>query len=249
MDDASQQQQDAKLQHVDENHSVCGNCKEYKHQIANIMTLVAEIKAKQQEELQRAVSDATKFEITIKTLSAQNNKMAAKIELLKSGMSKLSSDNANTKCVLDIKQNERTKVTEKVKKSNNPAVKNTNKINPTPNTFQVLDIEETNPTNGNAHNNPEAYQTRGPSKDNLTRYRKLLEFKDKDTRKGHSSTADTTPKSTTNNNQPKQEKAVLVLGDSNGKAHRREQDWQSCAEQGHFSFLQWSHSELACKEV
>ena len=50
VDDASQQQQDAKLQHVDENHSVCGNCEEYKHQIANIVTLVAEIKAKQQEE-------------------------------------------------------------------------------------------------------------------------------------------------------------------------------------------------------
>ena len=31
VDDASPQQQDAKLQHVDENHSVCGNCEEYKH--------------------------------------------------------------------------------------------------------------------------------------------------------------------------------------------------------------------------
>ena len=214
VDDASQQQQDAKLQHVDENHSVCGNCEEYKHQIANIMTLVAEIKAKQQEESQRAVSDATKFEITIKTLSAQNNKMAAEIELLKSGMSELSSDNANIKCVLDIKQNEWTKVTKKAKKLNNPAVKNTKKINPTSNTFQVLDIEEANPTNGNAHNNTEAKQTRGPSKDNLTRYRKLPEFKDKDTRKGHSSTADTTTNSTTKYNQPKQEKAVLVIGDS-----------------------------------
>ena len=109
-------------------------------------------------------------------------------------MSELSSDNANIKCVLDIKQNEWTKVTKKAKKLNNPAVKN---INPTSNTFQVLDIEETNPTNGNAHNNTEAKQTRGPSKDNLTRYRKLPEFKDKDTRKGHSRTADTTTKSTT----------------------------------------------------
>lgn len=105
-------------------------------------------------------------------------------------------------------------MTEKAKKLNNPAVKNTNKINPTPNTFQVLDIEKTNPTNGNAHNNTEAYQTREPSKDNLTHYRKLPEFKDKDTRKGHGSTADTTTKSTTKYNQPKQEKAVLVIGDS-----------------------------------
>ena len=107
------------------------------------MTLVAEIKAKQQEESQRAVSYATKFEITIKTLSAQNNKMAAEIELLKLDMSELSSDNANIKCVLAIKQNELTKVTKKVKKLNNPAVKNTSKINPTSNTFQVLNIVPT----------------------------------------------------------------------------------------------------------
>ena len=104
MDDASQQQ-DPKLQHVDENHSVCGNCEEYRHQIANIMTLVAEIKSKQQEESQRAISDSAKLEITIKTLSAQNNKMAAEIELLKLGMSELSGDNASIKCVLDMKQN------------------------------------------------------------------------------------------------------------------------------------------------
>ena len=64
VDDASQQQQDPKLQHVDENHSVCGNCKEYRNQTANIMTLVAEIKSKQQEESQRAISDSAKLEKT-----------------------------------------------------------------------------------------------------------------------------------------------------------------------------------------
>ena len=100
-----------------------------------LYTLVAEIKLKQQEESQRAISDSAKLEITIKTLSAQNNKMAAEIELLKSGMSELSGDNASIKCVLDIKQNEWTKVTEKTKKLNNPAAKNTDKIDPTPNTF------------------------------------------------------------------------------------------------------------------
>ena len=213
VDDASQQQQDPKLQHVDENHSVCGNCEEYKHQIANIMTLVAEIKSKQQEESQRAISNSAKLEITIKTLSAQNNKMAAEIELLKSGMSELSGDNASIKCVLDMKQNEWTKVTEKTKKLNNLAIKNTDKIDPRPNKFQVLqDVEETSPTN--AQNNTEAYQTRRPSKDNLTRYRKLPEFKDKETRKDRCSTGGTSTKSTTKCNQPKQEKAVLVIGDS-----------------------------------
>ena len=212
-DGSQQQQQDPKLQHVDENHSVCGNCEEYRHQIANIMTLVAEIKSKQQEESQRAISDSAKLEITIKTLSAQNNKMAAELELLKSGMSELSGDNASIKRVLDMKQNEWTKVTEKTKKLNNPAVKNTDKIDPRPNTFQVLqDVEETSPTS--AQNYTEAYQTRGPSKDNLTRYRKLPEFKDKKTRKGRCSTGGTSTKSTTKCDQPKHEKAVLVIGDS-----------------------------------
>ena len=49
--------------------------------------------------------------------------MAAGIELLKSGMSELSGDHGSIKCVLDMKQNEWTKVTEKTKKLNNPAVK------------------------------------------------------------------------------------------------------------------------------
>ena len=104
-------------------------------------------------------------------------------------------------------------MTEKTKKLNNPAVKNTDIVDPRPNTFQVLqDVQETSPTN--AQNNTEAYQTRGLSKDNLTRYRKLPEFKDQETRKGHCSTGGTTTKSTTKCNQPKQEKAVLVIGDS-----------------------------------
>ena len=55
-------------------------------------------------------------------MTAQNNKMAAEIKLLKSGMSESSGDNASIKCVLYMKQNEWTKVTEKTKKLNNPAV-------------------------------------------------------------------------------------------------------------------------------
>ena len=47
-----------------------------------------------------------KIGITINALSEQNNKMAAEIERLKSTIDELSGDNANIKCVLDIKQNE-----------------------------------------------------------------------------------------------------------------------------------------------
>ena len=56
--------------------------------------------------------------------------MAAEIELLKSGMSELSSDNANIKRVLDIKQNKWTKVTKKAKNLNNPAFKTGTKLIP-----------------------------------------------------------------------------------------------------------------------
>ena len=135
---------------VVENHSVCGNCEVYKHQIANIMTLINEIKAKQEEESQRAVFKSTNLEITIKTLSEQNNKMAGEIERLNLSVSELSGDNANIKCVLDIKQNEWTKTDQKAKKSSKPAI-NKEKIPLTPNAFQVLDVEE--PSSGN-HQNP-----------------------------------------------------------------------------------------------
>ena len=66
------------------------------------MTLINEIKAKQEEESQRAVFKSTNLEITIKTLSEQNNKMAGEIEQLNLSVSELSGDNANIKCVLDI---------------------------------------------------------------------------------------------------------------------------------------------------
>jgi hypothetical protein len=154
---------------VDENHSMCGNCEVYKHQIANIMTLINEIKAKQEEESQRAVFKSTNLEITIKTLSEQNNKMAGEIEQLNLSVSELSGDNANIKCVLDIKQNEWTKADQKAKKSSKPAI-NKEKIPLTPNAFQILDVEES--SSGNDQNSKEANHPRGPPKDS-TRCRKL----------------------------------------------------------------------------
>jgi hypothetical protein len=147
---------------VDENHSMCGNCEVYKHQIANIMTLINEIKAKQEEESQRAVFKSTNLEITIKKLSEQNNKMAGEIEQLNLSVSELSGDNANIKSVLDIKQNEWTKTDQKAKKSSKPAI-NKEKIPLTPNAFQVLDVEE--PSSGNHQNPKEANHPRGSPND------------------------------------------------------------------------------------
>ena len=125
---------------------MCTKCQDYQQQIDNIMTLVAEIKTKQLEETQRAESKSAKLEININALSEQNNKMAAEIEQLKSTIVELDGDNANIKCVLDIKQNEWTKVDAKAKKSTRNV--NTNKIPLKANTFQTLDVEESNPSNG-----------------------------------------------------------------------------------------------------
>ena len=181
---------------VDENHSMCGNCEVYKHQIANIMTLINEIKAKQEEESQRAVFKSTNLEITIKTLSEQNNKMAGEIEQFNLSVSELSGDNANIKCVLDIKQNEWTKTDQKAKKSSKPAI-NKEKIPLTPNAFQVLDVEE--PSSGNYQNPKEANHPRGSPKDSTR------------CRKDPGNNVVTMKKSSTKQSQ---EKAVLVIGDS-----------------------------------
>ena len=119
---------------------MCTKCQDYQQQIDNIiMTLVAEIKTKQLEETQRAESKSAKLEININALSEQNNKMAAEIEQLKSTIVELDGDNANIKCVLNIKQNEWTKVDTKAKKSTRNV--NTNKIPLKANTFQMLDVE------------------------------------------------------------------------------------------------------------
>ena len=45
-------------QSADENHSMCGNCQDYRHQISNIMTLVNEIKTKQVEGTQQTESES-----------------------------------------------------------------------------------------------------------------------------------------------------------------------------------------------
>jgi hypothetical protein len=67
--------------------------------------------------------------------------MAGEIEQFNFSVSELSGDNANIKCVLDIKQNKWTKADQKAKKSSKPAI-NKEKIPLTPNAFQILDVEE-----------------------------------------------------------------------------------------------------------
>ena len=199
--DANQQQQDDLKQNTNQNHSMCTKCQDYQQQIDNIMTMVAEIKTKQLEETQRAESKSAKLEININALSEQNNKIAAEIEQLKSTIVELDGDNANIKCVLDIKQNEWTKVDTKAKKSTRNM--NTNKIPLKANAFQTLDVEESNPSNG--YNYKEASQTKTTSKGSPTHHRNR-----KESNMDPRNTAETNKR----HNQEKQEKAVLVIGDS-----------------------------------
>ena len=117
MVDANRQQQDDLKQNTNQNQPMCTKCQDYQQQIDNIMTLVADVETKQLEETQQAESKSAKLEININALSEQNNKMAAEIEQLKSTIVEVDGDNANIKCVLNIKQNEKTKVDTKAKKS------------------------------------------------------------------------------------------------------------------------------------
>ena len=172
----------------------------YQPQIDNIMIVVSEIKTKQLEETQRAESKPAKLEININSLSEQNNKMAAEIEQLKSTIVELSGDNANIKCVFDRKQNESTKVDTKAKKSTRNM--NTNKIPLKANTFQTLDVENSNPSNG--YNYKEASQTKTTSKGSPAHHRN---------RKESNMDPRNTAGSNKRHNQEKQEKAVLVIGD------------------------------------
>ena len=93
------------------------NCSDYEHQIANILTLLAEINTKQQEDSQQNISVLAKCENTISALSGQNIKMAAEIDSLNSTVTELSCENKSIKYVLDMKQSEWTEVKEtKLKK-------------------------------------------------------------------------------------------------------------------------------------
>jgi hypothetical protein len=85
--------------------------------------------------------------------------MAGEIERLNLSVSELSGDNANIKCVLDMKQNYQQGKT--INKENIPL---------TPNAFKILHVEES--SSGNDQNSKEANHPRGPPKDS-TRRRKL----------------------------------------------------------------------------
>ena len=167
---------------ANQDHLLCTKCQEYQQQIDNIMTLVTEIKTKQLEETQLAESKSPKLQININALSEQSNKMAAEIEQLKSTVVELSGDNANIKCILDIKQNEWTKVDTKAKKSTKTA--NTNEIPLKASTFQTLTVEESNP--GDDYNYNEESQAKTTSKDSPVHHRKRKELS-----KGPQNTANT----------------------------------------------------------
>jgi hypothetical protein len=82
--------------------------------------------------------------------------MAGEIERLNLSVSELSGDNANIKCVLDMKQNYLQGKT--INKENIPL---------TPNAFKILYVEES--SSGKDQNSKEANHPRGPPNDSTRR--------------------------------------------------------------------------------
>lgn len=120
------------------------NCSDYEHQIANILTLLAEINTKQQEDSQQNISILAKYENTISALSEQNIKMAAEIDSLKSTVTELSCENKSIKYVLDMKQSEWTEVKETKSKKETKTTSSTGTDTRTliNNPYAVLEVED-----------------------------------------------------------------------------------------------------------
>ena len=77
------------------------------------MMIITEIKSNQEKDHENAIIRAVESDGKIKSLHEENDKTAAKIESLKATVTDLVNDNESIKNILDIKQNEWTKIAEK----------------------------------------------------------------------------------------------------------------------------------------
>ncbi len=79
------------------------------------MEIITKIKDKQQQESRQNLLRAAEQEAKIQALTIENIKIAAEIQTLNITVEELSNDNHHVKRILDIKQNEWTKIEEKKK--------------------------------------------------------------------------------------------------------------------------------------
>ena len=181
------------------------NCSDYEHQIANILTLLAEINTKQQEDSQQNISVLTKCENTISDLSEQNIKMAAEIDSLKSTVTELSFENKSIKYVLDMKQSEWAEVKQTKSKKETKTTSSNGTGSLISNPYAVLEVEDV-PDVEELITSKVAKRKSGQTKDPL-----ISSDSSKSTSSKSKATAGSAPNKVKKSNH---EKTVLVIGDS-----------------------------------
>ena len=199
----------------------CEQCKHHQEETHKLVTLIAEIIKKQDNDRDYYNQMAAENDAKIKALVKYNNKMAAEIESLKANVEETSNDNVIIKSVLDIKQGEWTKV-EHLKspgseKSTESAKEESGKTN-IYNRFQALcdeniivNTDEIPVENGEANS---------VIKEQITDYRKKQTTKfqiskdERNLKKTPKGKVNQKIHNKSNTNQPITEKTDLVIGDS-----------------------------------
>ena len=121
----------------------CLDCEHNETKMEQILTIVNELKTKQNDAEFKFNLRTAELDNKIKILIDDKSKMAAENEMLKANIEELLSENKAIKCILDIKQNEWTKIEEKKNKS--LIISDTSSdslINTSKNSFSVLNVED-----------------------------------------------------------------------------------------------------------
>jgi hypothetical protein len=98
---------------INSRHSTCEECKNYEEELSKLMMIITEITSNQEKDHENAIIRTVESDGKIKSLHEENYKMAAEIESLKATVIDLVNDKESIKNILDIKQNEWTRIAEK----------------------------------------------------------------------------------------------------------------------------------------
>ena len=118
-----------------DNSQTCKQCCSYKQDLDNLISIINDVKKRQNEECEINAQNITK----ILALLEQNNKMATEISSLKTSIEEITEENTTIKHILDIKQHSWVKV--ETTQSKKKETVTTNPIT-CQNRFEVLSIEE-----------------------------------------------------------------------------------------------------------
>ena len=213
-----------KVEHKLKDKHSCGQCDSYKEEITKLLATVTEIVKKQEEDRQNNNLNDAETKAKIQTLVEHNDKMAAEIESLKANVEETTGDNKLIKHVLDIKQGEWTKVYQKKisREEEKSATTGNSIINQ--NRFQYLSFEdiannipnleeyEIEQTSNSVNRQMSTYRERNRRKYENSKVNPKAKKISKKTQR-HSTDKDNSTISTPRT-QGRQEKSVLVIGDS-----------------------------------